>query len=381
MKHFLVLFIGLFSFLNMDAQTIYKEITSEVLGEKRQIKIQLPRNYENSDKDYPVFYVFDADYMFEPVAGIVDYYGYWEDMPEAIIIGVNQGELRENDCYYSEQNSLPAESGAEFFDFVGTELVPFVDRNFRTENFKVAVGHGKTANFINYFLLKSKPLFQSYIVLSPDLAKDMPKYVSEALAVTEQKTFYYLATSKDEVSKIQQKTEALAEKLKTVENSNVMKNFVTYEDASHYTMPVHAMGDAIEKLFLVFQPISKKEYKETILKLDGNPVDYLKEKYQMIEDLFGIEKPILINDFKAIEAAIKKKEDWIYFEQLGELARDQYPDTLLGNYYLGRFYEETGKPKKAMKTYQSAYILSEIGGISKDLVLELADQIKADFGY
>jgi hypothetical protein len=149
----------------------------------------------------------------------------------------------------------------------------------------------------------------------------------------------------------------------------------------HYTLPTHAIPKALESIFLVFQPISKKEYKETILNLEGNPVDYLTEKYQMIDELFGIKKPILINDFKAIEAAIKKKENWEYFEDLGKLARKEYPDTLLGNYYLGRFYEETGEPKKAMKTYQSAYVLSEIAGITKDHVLELSEQIKADFGY
>jgi hypothetical protein len=48
---------------------------------------------------------------------------------------------------------------------------------------------------------------------------------------------------------------------------------------------------------------------------------------------------------------------------------------------LARYYEEIGEPKKAMKMYRSAYILEEIGGITKDLMLELADQIKADFGY
>jgi hypothetical protein len=110
-------------------------------------------------------------------------------------------------------------------------------------------------------------------------------------------------------------------------------------------------------------------------------VDYLTEKYQMIKDLFGIEKQILVNDFKAIEAAIKKKEQWEYYEELGKLARKEYPETLLGNYYLARYYEEIGEPKKAMKMYRSAYILDEIGGITKDLMLELADQIKADFGY
>ncbi len=319
--------------------------------------------------------------MFEPVAGNVDYYAYWEDIPEAIVIGVNQYGLRENDCYYSEQNSLPIESGAAFFEFISMELVPFIDKTFRTENFKVAVGHGKTANFINYYLLKGIPLFQSYIVLSPELAPDMANYLTEVFPKLEQKTFYYLASTTNDASNIHEQTEALSNALKAVDNNNVLKTFETFDGPSHYTLPTHAIPKALESIFLVFQPISKKEYKETILNLEGNPVDYLTEKYQMIDELFGIEKPILINDFKAIEAAIKKKENWEYFEDLGKLARKEYPDTLLGNYYLGRFYEETGEPKKAMKTYQSAYVLSEIAGITKDHVLELSEQIKADFGY
>ena len=83
----------------------------------------------------------------------------------------------------------------------------------------------------------------------------------------------------------------------------------------------------------------------------------LKEKYQTINDLFGIDKQVLINDFKAISAAIEKNETFEYYEELGKIARKQYPETLLGTYYLGRFYEETGEPKKAMRTYQSAYTL------------------------
>jgi len=381
MKRILLLLTTCFVMSNSMAQTIYKEMASEKLGETRQIKIQLPRNYDTSDKNYPVIYVFDADYLFEPVAGNVDYYSYWEDIPEAIVIGVNQYDLRENDVYFNPLTSLPVETGAEFFEFVSMELVPFVNKTFRTEKFKVAVGHGKTANFINYFLLKEVPLFHSYIVLSPDLAPEMPNFLTEVFPKLEQKTFYYLATTNNDSKGIQAKTEALANSLKAIENNNVLKTFDTFDGPSHYSMPAHAIPKALESIFLVFQPISKKEYKETILKLDTNPVDYLIEKYQMIEDLFGIEKTILINDFKAIEAAIKKHEKWEYFEDLGKLARKEYPDTLLGNYYLGRFYEETGAPKKAMKTYQSAYVLAEIGGITKDQVLELSEQIKADFGY
>ena len=364
------------------AQAIYESIYSDKLGEDRQLKILLPRGYSNDDdKKYPLIVVLDGDYMFEAVSGYVDYYSYWEDIPEAIVVGIKQADQRFNDCYYSEQNSLPIETGANFFEFVGMELIPYLNNSYKTENFRVAVGHGETANFINYYLLKDTPLFQAYVTISPDFAPDMNTYLKERFEKLETKTFYYLATSTGDVKSIQDGANGLNTAVTSLENNNLLYNFDNFEEVSHYKLPAHAIPKALESIFFVFQPISKKEYTNTILKLDTSPVEYLQEKYQTIEDLFGIEKQILINDFKAIDAAIKKNEKWEYYEELGKIARKSYPDTLLGHYYLGRFYEETGEPKKAMRTYRSAYILDEIGGITKDLVLELADQIKADFGY
>ncbi|OUR91612.1 esterase [Flavobacteriales bacterium 34_180_T64] len=364
------------------AQALYESIYSEKLGEDRQLKILLPRGYSNDDdKKYPIILVMDGDYLFEAVSGNVDYYSYWEDIPEAIVVGIKQADQRFDDCYYSEQNSLPVETGASFYEFIGMELIPYLNDSYKTEDFRVAIGHGETANFINYFLLKDAPLFQAYVSISPDLAPDMNTYLKERFEKLETKIFYYLATSTGDVKSIQDGTNALNNTITSLDNKNLLYNFDNFEDVSHYKLPAHVIPKALESIFFVFQPISKKEYTDTILKLETSPVEYLQEKYQTIEDLFGIEKQILINDFKAIDAAIKKNEKWEYYEALGKIARKSYPDTLLGHYYLGRFYEETGEPKKAMKTYKSAYILDEIGGVTKDLVLELADQIKADFGY
>lgn len=381
MKRALYFFAFIFSFLQINAQTISKEFESSILGENRQLKIQIPRDYDNTDKRYPIIVVLDGDYLFEIVASNVDYHSYWQDIPEAIVVGVNQVNSREDDIYYSEQNSLPIKSGANFFEFIGMELIPYIEKVYRTEKFKVIIGHGLTANFINYFLLKEAPLFKAYISLSPDLAEDMPTYLSERLSDIDTKIFYYTATSNNDIKKIKTKTEALNVSLSAIDNKNLLKSFDSFDGPSHYSLPAHAIPKAFEKIFFVFRPISKKEFKETILKLDSSPVDYLLEKYAAIEDLFGKKKQISINDFKAIAAAIKKTEKYEYYEQLGKLARNQYPETLLGHYYLGRFYENTGKPKKAMKTYQSAYTLDDIGGITKDQVLQLSDDIKADFGY
>ncbi|MFI1772844.1 alpha/beta hydrolase [Thalassobellus citreus] len=383
MKHSVFFFLFLF-FVSplIEAQVKYEIIESSKLGDTRELKIQLPRGYKaNEDKSYPIFIVFDGDYLFEAVAGNVDYYSYWEDMPEAIVVGVNQFNKRYDDCMYSEQNSLPIESGAAFFEFIGMELIPYIENKYRTVNFRVAVGHGETANYINYFLLKPNPLFQGYIVVSPELAPNMIDYIPEVLAKVDSKTFYYLANTDNDASFIKKMTKALNADVSNIENQNLYYDFDSFEGPSHYSVPTHAIPNAIEGMFKVFQPISKKEYKETILELEISPVVYLQEKYQTIKDLFGIDKQILINDFKAISAAIEKNESFEYYEDLGKMARKSYPETLLGSYYLARFYEETGEPKKAMRTYQSAYTLKEIAGITKDLVLEKADLIKADFGY
>ena len=84
MKRILLTTAYLLFFVTGFAQSkiIYEEFSSIKLGETRQLKIQLPRDYkENIDKVYPIILVLDANYLFEPVAGNVDYFAYWEDMP------------------------------------------------------------------------------------------------------------------------------------------------------------------------------------------------------------------------------------------------------------------------------------------------------------
>jgi len=383
MKKTIVFFLLLFLAFNTSiAQVKYETIQSSKLGEERQIKIQLPRGYNaDSDKTYPIFIVLDGDYMFEAVAGNVDYHSYWEDMPESIVVGINQLDKRFDDCMYSEQNSLPIETGAAFFEFIGMELVPYIENTYRAGNFRVAVGHGETANFINYYVLKSQPLFQAYISISPELAPNMIDYLPEVLSKIQSKIFYYLANTNNDVKSIKRMTEALNTDINAIDNKNVVYNFDSFDGPSHYSVPTHAIPSAIESIFQVFQPISKKEYKDVILELEISPVLYLQEKYEAISDLFGVEKKVLINDFKATSAAIEKNEWYEYYEELGKMARKAYPETILGTYYIARFYEETGEPKKAMRTYQSAYTLEEIAGLTKDLMLERADLIKEDFGY
>jgi len=376
-----------FSF-NAIAQVNYTEI-KDANGEKRQLKIQLPRNYAaNKDKAYPVIIVLDGDYLFEPVSGIVDYYSYWDEMPESIVVGLNQYGKKMDDFFLDEVSGLPTEFGETFMNFVTFELFTFIDNNYRTIPQRTIIGHGQSANYINFYLLQQKPFFRSYISLSPNLSTNMENYLTERLTQETglaEDVFYSLTTAEHDRKKNKTKIVALNKKLETVNDSLFHYNYNYFKGKTHYELVNHALPNAFEAIYKTFKPIDRKEYKEKVLTYDeGTAYDYLIKKYASIKRLYGIDKRIRLNDFNAAEAALRKNEEWEAFKQLSKLAREQYPDAMLSYYYKGIFYEnseENPEPKKAMKAYMSAYTMDEIGNLTKDGMLELAEKIKADFGY
>ena len=364
------------------SKIIYEEFASFKLEETRRLKIQLPRDYEaNIEKSYPIVVVLDANYLFEPVAGNVDYFGYWEDMPEAIVVGIMQGDKRYEDCSYDDSNFMPDEKGAAFFEFIGLELLPYIDANYRTAKFTIAVGHDFTASYINYYLFKDPPLFNGYICLSPDLAPMMDERLPQRIPNIQQKLFYYLATGTDDIKDLMEISVALDKSLAPLKNDTFTYYFDNFEGATHYSLVARAIPSALEKIFAVYRPISKQEYTDKLLKMETPIHQYLLDKYQTIHDLFGLDNPIRINDFIACATACEKQKQWESLREIASLAQRQYPDTVMGDYYMGRYYEETGDPKRAMRTFQAGFDKEEVDFITVDLMLDRADKIKEDFGY
>ena len=363
------------------AQTQYEFIESDRLG-TRELKIQLPRNYdENEDKTYPLIVVLDGDYLFEVASANVDFISYWDDMPEAIVVGVNQLETREDDFFISDVNHFPTQKGADFFEFIKSELIPFMDDNYRTGNFKVAIGHGASANFINFYSFSKSPTFDAYISLSPDLSPYMIDNLTSRCQSIDSPYFYYLSTSSEDFKRNRTQIEQLNDNFIAVKSSDFYYQFDKLEAVDHYGLAAQSLPKGLQHIFKVYRPISRTEFKTKIVSIETSPVDYLVQKYEMIKSLFDIDKQILVNDFRAIAAAINKNKTYQYFEDLAKLARKAYPETVLKNYYMGLFYEASGNPKKAMKSYQEAYIYQEIDGITKDDLLDRADQIKNEYGF
>jgi len=363
------------------SQTQYELINSDRLGE-RELKIQLPRNYaENTEQFYPLIITMDGDYLFEIIAGNVDYMSYWDDIPEAIVVGINQDSTKEDDLYISKEDFFPIKGGARFYEFLGAELVPYMIENYRVGIFKVVIGHGDSANFINFFAFKTPPLFQAYVSLSPTFSPFMKENLFELISSNKKTLFYYLSTASEDFRNNRAEILNLNERIQEIKLDKTSYKFDDFKQSDHYSLVSSSIPSSLQHIFKIYSPISREEYKNVLLELNYSPVKYLEDKYKKINDLFGIEKQILINDFRAVNAAIIKKNSPEFYKDLSKLARKNYPNSLLSSFYLGRYYESVGSYKKAIKAYQESFIYDEIDEITKEELLDRAEKLKLENGF
>ena len=382
MKKIYFLLIGFIFISNpLKAQHIYQDIESEFLEQNRKIKLQLPRSYKtNPDKEYPIILVLDADYLFEPIGGMIDYLSYWEEVPEAIVVGIMQNESRKDDFLIDDQDYLPSGPGEAFFDFIELELITYIENNYRTTPLRVIAGHGESANFSNFFLFRKDPLFRAYINFSPFFTKKMKKRVVSGLSKTNSRTWYYYAFSENEPQEQLRAMKDLAIEAELIENSNL--NFYThkFKDATHFTSVSQGIGSALEEIFAVFKPITPQEYDQNLYHAES-PVVYLEDKYYDIATFFNLKIAMRVNDLMFASRAIEEKKNWEEYKELSKLAKKHQPKTLLSSYFLARHYQEIGEPKKALKYYQEAYGYQAVGQLTQDLMLIRAEEIKEVFGY
>src|SRR6478672_9671954 len=90
------------------SQKITDTIHSQKLGEDRAIQLSIPENYKkNPGKKYPLLVVLDGDYLFDAFDGALKYGYYWDDLPEMIVVGINQEKTRDADTTVDPETGLP----------------------------------------------------------------------------------------------------------------------------------------------------------------------------------------------------------------------------------------------------------------------------------
>lgn len=83
----------------------------------------------------------------------------------------------------ADPNSSDTGSAARFSAFLKNELMPYMNKNYRTETYNIFIGHLLSGLFIIYTLLSEPQLFDAYIAISPALFWNSGSEVTKASKV------------------------------------------------------------------------------------------------------------------------------------------------------------------------------------------------------
>ncbi|MCB0751623.1 MAG: alpha/beta hydrolase, partial [Ignavibacteriae bacterium] len=156
--------------------TELKKIISTEVGDTFYVYIRVPKKYADKNDHYPVLYLLDGDIDFNMATSIVRYLQYGKEAPDLIIVGIGYGTMmddseqnfRKRDYTFTKIDKLEQSGGADkFLCFLSKELIPFIDKNYRTTEKRILNGYSLGGLFTIYASLKESNLFDSYIAGSP----------------------------------------------------------------------------------------------------------------------------------------------------------------------------------------------------------------------
>jgi predicted alpha/beta superfamily hydrolase len=169
-------------------------LSSTNVNQEFSIFIALPHSYTKSEQSYPVVYVLDANFLFGMMTETTRLLYFPKELQELIIVGVGYPDivsfgssmgLRTRDYtptnhdWYETKYAVPGSSApkfvgegeaANFLQFLSEELVPFINKNYRTlpdEN--ALLGRSFGGLFVLYALFRQPGNFKRYFAGSPSL--------------------------------------------------------------------------------------------------------------------------------------------------------------------------------------------------------------------
>jgi|WetSurMetagenome_2_1015567.scaffolds.fasta_scaffold03474_2 predicted alpha/beta superfamily hydrolase len=238
---------------SQDGYTIKQDsLKSEILSQNRKLDIYLPEGYDTSAAKFPVIYVLDADGRDQHTVPTARFLFLNSKMPKVIVVGVKNID-RNHDFLPDSSKGTPTGGGADkFIQFFKNELIPYVDKNYKSEPYKVIVGHSFGGLFAMYALLNDPGLFEAYIAIDPSFwYKDQMVVKSaqaELMKARNWKRPLFITGREGEGLKEMGIT-SMEKLLKVYAPADLKWSIVAYPDEDHGSVPFKSVYDGLRYIF------------------------------------------------------------------------------------------------------------------------------------
>ncbi|MCP4728397.1 MAG: tetratricopeptide repeat protein [bacterium] len=326
----------------------YRVFHSEIMGEDRTLLIHLPRNYETSNISYPVvFHLYGQQIHrnFGYSMNILETMSVDGRIPQMILVGVaNTDRYRDNLVLNNEGSPAGAD---KFLDFFEKELIPFIESNYKTKDYRIFVGPQASAVFGLYTIMEKPQMFNTFILDSPFLNPTNSEYLMNRAQsyFTKERTlnnFMYIKYETDAREHILDYTARFKDRV----DANTPKEFQYIIRKKETEGDFVKLQDIKEALNVIFSGYILPD--DFVM----NELKDIRDYYKKLSDKVGfeIEVPSMMLTFEGDKLIQERK----YNEAIEMFNYDLeiYPHSLNSWLRLGETYRTLGDLEKAVTYYR-----------------------------
>lgn len=325
----------------------YERFPSAILGEDVTYFVKLPGNYEKTTDKYPVAYVLNAQMMstIACAAATIDRLSF-ELIPEMILVGIsNTG--RAGKYFPQRPDGKPGEAD-NLLHFLTEEFLPFIDKTYRTFDFRVLMGQSNTGLFAVYAYLSAPDAFDACIAASPSLGWCLDFMIEKARSALEKtrppESFLYMNYGgKDYKDLVIEPVLDFTKMLRDNAPEDFKWTLDSLEKDGH--VPITSLNNGLISLFPDY-------FIDDDLRDLGLPV--VDAHYKELSRRYGFSIPT--PEEVMFNMCYNKKQKKKYDEAIGmfQILLQRYPSSMRAYFFLGETYREKGDMGKAEKFYLKA---------------------------
>jgi predicted alpha/beta superfamily hydrolase len=234
-----------------------KTIESKHLKESRQIKIKLPKSYHESKQQYPVLYLLDGQNLQSNTAFIYDFLSGKRHIPEMIIVSIPNTGQRTRDYNTFFRDTAKVNPGADhFLDFLANEVIPLVDGNYRSTDYRLLAGHSQAGLLVFHSLIKRPELFKARFAFSPSMHNipEQRKLVKQLLSTYKEankslNSYFYTNVGGTEFFKMTDAFAATRQIFKDYSPKGLRFDFDFHDVDGHQSSPFIGQHSAFKRLY------------------------------------------------------------------------------------------------------------------------------------
>jgi len=330
---------------------------SKILNRDMNVQIHLPNGYGANDSTYPVLYDLNGIFRFSYSCGTVEVLSLSADIPDMIVVAVPPLQNGYVPTPYDDQGESPAAADLSI-KFLEEELIPFVEKNYRTNSFRVLYGHSVGGLFTMYTLFNYPDLFTAYIAGSPWFQTNDQYWLKNIDQMTKNRNlddkFLFMTVGKEEAP-LTMDTYKELEKWMNSQTFDGLTWKSAWVEGDHGSMVGRNIYDGLIFIFKGW-----KISNTLLLEADVDAIDEQLKTSSAKWKKHGIEMSALMPEqrINAFGYALIRRNENDKAIKLFQYALKLYPKSFNAHDSLAEGYQTMGDNEKAIKYYRLAVELN-----------------------